>query len=486
MCGLVGVAGNIFTTDRKAFRNLLVLDTLRGDHSTGTATVSAGNKIEVAKGVGHPYNLFDAFKDIFDKDGVPKSSLSKVIMGHNRYATMGARTADNAHPFLHDGIVGAHNGTLDRFWIKNLDDHNKFEVDSEALIFNISKHGPDILKKVKGAYALTWWDDKQKKMFFIHNKERPLFYARSKDKDTFYWASEEWMIRIACGKAGVSVEDPQPFEVDHLYSLDVTECTTKFRDVGLVKGEKIEGFTPPITTYNTMRGGHHNGANSTDTGNGGTRNTGYNPFRPDVSTHLPVFNAPFKSATSPKEYAKTLEKYVGKSISFWSDMETKSVNGQFFLSCTPVNTEDDFEIRLYTKGRPIHEEARTSRSPIVGTVKKVVYNRINGKAEVYLLMDYRSLYIPTTSTTKIKEDILSARQNVIPLVHVGKRGDFRGYLRVPLSEEEWIEATAQGCAYCDSAVEPEEAKHLHWFGKTDYLCKSCSADPEKKSYAFPM
>ena len=89
MCGLVGVAGNIFTTDRKAFRNLLVLDTLRGDHSTGTATVSAGGKIEVAKGVGHPYNLFDAFKDIFDKDGIPKSSVSKVIMGHNRYATMG-------------------------------------------------------------------------------------------------------------------------------------------------------------------------------------------------------------------------------------------------------------------------------------------------------------------------------------------------------------------------------------------------------------
>jgi hypothetical protein len=484
MCGLVGVAGNLFTGDRKAFRNLLVLDTLRGDHSTGAATVSAGGKIEVVKGVGHPYLLFDAFKDVFDKDGTPKSQVSKVIMGHNRYATMGARTADNAHPFMHNGVVGAHNGTLDKHWIKNLDDHNKFEVDSEALIYNISKHGPDILKKVKGAYALTWWDEKQKKMFFIHNKERPLFYARSKDKDTFYWASEDWMIRIACGKAGIAVEDPQSFDVDHLYSIDVTECTTKFREVQLVKGDKIEGFTPPITTYNTTRGGQNNGANGT-VGNGGTRNSGYNPFRPDVSTHLPVFEAPFKSATSGKEYAKVLEQYVGKSISFWSDMERKSVNGQFFLSCTPVNTEHDFEIRLYTKGRPIHEQIRKCRAPVVGTIKKVVFNRINGKAEVYLLVDYRSLYVPPPPS-EIKEAILSARQNVVPLVRVGKRGDFRGYLGVPLSEEEWIEATAQGCAYCDAAVEPEEAKHLHWFGKTDYLCKSCSADPEKKSYAFPM
>lgn len=481
MCGLVGVAGNIFTTDRKAFRNLLVLDTLRGDHSTGTATVSAGGKVEVAKSVGHPFNLFESFKEIFDKDGIPKSAASKVIMGHNRFATMGARTADNAHPFWHEGVVGAHNGTLDKYWIKNLDDHAKFEVDSEALIYNISKHGPDILKKVKGAYALTWWDEKQKKMFFIHNKERPLFFARSKDRDTFYWASEKWMIEVACGKAGVQLEEPQAFEIDHLYSLDVSECTAKFRDVELEKGEKIEGFTPPIITrYNTTNGGQNNGARFTGGTNGGNRNDS-NPFRPDISTHLPVFSPPYTAKKEPKEYAKQLEKYVGKSLSFWSDMEARSVNGQFYLSCTPVNTEDDFEIRLYTKGRPVHEEIRTSRSPVVGTVKKVVYNRINGKPEIYLLMDYRSLYIPT-SVTKIKEEILSARENVIPLVHT-KRGDFRGYLGVPLTEEEWIEATAQGCAYCDNPVEPEEAKHIHWFGKTDYLCKDCAADPEKKLYA---
>lgn len=443
--------------------------------------VSSGGKVELAKTVGHPYNLFDAFTDLFDKEGIPKSHLSKIIMGHNRFATMGAKTPENAHPFHHDKIVGAHNGTLDRSWIKNLDDHTKFEVDSEALIYNISKHGPDILKKVKGAYALTWWDENQKKMFFIHNKERPLFYARSKDKDALYWASEEWMLKVACGKAGVAIEEPKAFEIDHLYSLDVSECTTKFRDAELTKGDKIEGFTPPITYRQaTMSGGQTNGVNGR---NGGTSNTS-NPFRPDVSVHLPVFDRPFKSATSEKEYAKVLERYVGKSISFWSDMERKSVNGQFFLSCSPVNTEHDFEIRLYTKGRPIHEQARLSRSPIVGTIKKVVYNRINGKPEVYLLVDYRTIYIPS-DPSKIKEDILSARQNVIPLVRVGKRGDFRGYLGVPLSEEEWIEATSQGCAYCGAAVDPEESKHIHWFGKQDFLCKDCTSDPDKKMYAIP-
>lgn len=481
MCGLVGVAGNLFGGDRKAFRNLLVFDTVRGDHSTGVAAIKMSEDISLFKDIGHPYNLFETYSDDFDKGGVPTAVTAKVFLGHNRYGTMGRIIPENAHPFFHGDIVGAHNGTLEKRFLSNLDDHDKFEVDSEALIYNIAKHGPEIIKKVAGAYALTWYDKKQKKMFFIRNSKRPLWYARSKDKDTFYWASEPWMITYGCGKAGVAVEAPTEFETDHLYSIDVSHGTMKFRESILEKGEKIEGFTPPVQVMYQRPTG--TGVGGKSNGMSGNHN---NPFAGRLSNGGPVVPLPNfqpKVATPEvtREYARKLETYVGKTIEFWADMERTTDNGLVFLSCSPINTTDDFEIRLFTAGKEVHRQYYLARKPLKGVVKKVVRNTSisTGKPDIYVLMDYRSI--------SFDPEEANVGSNVVPIKRVGKkdskRGDFRGYLGVPLTEEEWITATACGCAYCDSAVVPEEASKLMWFGRTDFLCPPCTEDPAKKKFA---
>ena len=49
MCGLVGVLGNITHKEEKAFHELLIVDVLRGKHSTGVAMVSAGGGVDVFK-----------------------------------------------------------------------------------------------------------------------------------------------------------------------------------------------------------------------------------------------------------------------------------------------------------------------------------------------------------------------------------------------------------------------------------------------------
>src|SRR5690606_8536689 len=109
MCGLVGVAGNITSVSDKIFRTLLILDTVRGEHSTGVAAVRRNTEeVYLAKQLGNPFELFNDKR--YD---TAINSINKVIIGHNRFATRGAVNKANAHPFENDLVVGAHNGTLD-------------------------------------------------------------------------------------------------------------------------------------------------------------------------------------------------------------------------------------------------------------------------------------------------------------------------------------------------------------------------------------
>ena len=81
----------------KVLRTLLILDSLRGEDSTGIASIKkVGGDVIVAKSLGDPYQLFDSKS--FDR---ALKASSKAIIGHNRYATTGAILTKNAHPFDH-------------------------------------------------------------------------------------------------------------------------------------------------------------------------------------------------------------------------------------------------------------------------------------------------------------------------------------------------------------------------------------------------
>ena len=58
ICGIVGVFGIVSAQHEKAFKELLVVDQLRGEHSTGMAIVSRGNAYpSVVKAIGGPENI---------------------------------------------------------------------------------------------------------------------------------------------------------------------------------------------------------------------------------------------------------------------------------------------------------------------------------------------------------------------------------------------------------------------------------------------
>jgi predicted glutamine amidotransferase len=230
MCGLVGVIGNIGYKDKEVFQTLLILDVLRGPHSTGVAVVEGNKDITVVKKLGVPHNLFDS--KAYDKAMAPYNI--QALIGHNRHATKGAINEKNAHPFHIGDVVGCHNGTLTSTY--NLVDNKDFAVDSENIIHAINEESmPEVLPELQGAYALSVYDSREDVLYLARNKERPLFYCWAKQKDKVYYASEEWMLNVALGRHGIEFGDIFPLPVGQLFQFKFDQ-----KDVRLV----IRKFNP--------------------------------------------------------------------------------------------------------------------------------------------------------------------------------------------------------------------------------------------------
>lgn len=231
MCGIVGFAGNLNYEQERAFDTLLVLDTLRGVDATGALSVKRdGVNYNIVKTIGHAFDLLEhpKYKDI-------KQGFSRVLLGHNRAATVGNITKNNAHPFEMDHILGVHNGTL--FNKFSLHQGDRFEVDSQALYNHIAVKGlRDAINTVRGAYALVWYNYEDDTLNFLRNKERPLFIAKVKNKDVIAWASESWMLEVGLKRHEMEIEELEALPVDRHVSYQI----------GLVNG--VVSLGKPIVT----------------------------------------------------------------------------------------------------------------------------------------------------------------------------------------------------------------------------------------------
>lgn len=237
MCGHVGVAGNVSAKEERIFRTLLRLDTLRGEDSTGIAALNSAGKFTVVKDAA---NAYDFLKGKDSKEAF--TGWVKILMGHNRAATKGAVVKDNAHPFEFGNIIGAHNGTLNSW--HNLLDGDKFKVDSQAVFYHMSEEDPDDLwSKLNGAAALVWMNKAEKSINFLRNSQRDLCYTTTVDGKTFLWASEAWMLHVACAREGLEIEKPVMFRENVHYTL--FPCGTNLD----MKVRELAPYKPPVVTY---------------------------------------------------------------------------------------------------------------------------------------------------------------------------------------------------------------------------------------------
>ncbi len=101
MCGIVGVASsNAMSLPMKEFfQQLLFHDVVRGHHATGVAAIDTmdRNLVVAKKAVASPIFLDD--KEMMEPLFAPRHNFN-IYIGHNRWATSGAKDKDENAPSL--------------------------------------------------------------------------------------------------------------------------------------------------------------------------------------------------------------------------------------------------------------------------------------------------------------------------------------------------------------------------------------------------
>lgn len=208
MCGIVGFITNEtkkWEIDRSKFlRQGLIIDTLRGDDSTGVFAVGHEELYKDDKsafwlkklGGGHEFvECADYYKSMYDTEDY------FAAIGHNRAATVGGVDTSTAHPFQVGPITLVHNGTLTSTFglpspMRSITIKGKsIKVDSHAIAYNLAHHDTEeVLSKLNGAFALVWHDARDDTINVIRNSQRPLHMALSTQQDTLYMMSEAEML----------------------------------------------------------------------------------------------------------------------------------------------------------------------------------------------------------------------------------------------------------------------------------------------------
>lgn len=237
MCGLFGVVGYAgYDKDLiESVRQLAVFSQFRGFDSTGVAKIDHHKKLYTI--VKSPVTASE-FIELKHADSVLRDVNSAgALIGHTRAATRGLVNKANCHPFYEEGdygsIVLAHNGYAEGY---NSKDYN---VDSQWVAAMIAAEGPDFLKRLRGEYALTWYDFTRGSLFMARNEKRPLFVAdvSAGSATKKVWASEKWMLQ-AMTRNSLRIKALYETSPHVLYEIDPANSRLK----------AATPYTPPAET----------------------------------------------------------------------------------------------------------------------------------------------------------------------------------------------------------------------------------------------
>lgn len=212
MCGICGAAGaTLDLVDLDIFKGLLTMSVFRGKDATGVALLSLNKDKKPFYTVEKDTTASPIFlyKREPALDQHFKDHTVKAIVGHARWATVGEKIVENAHPFSVGNLVGVHNGTIDKWRIpegKPVD----FDSDSNMLYHSISKIGlRDTIQNIQddGAYALVYFNKAENTLNFYRNSKRTLYLQYDQNYRTLFWASEAEMLEFVLERYSIKMRD---------------------------------------------------------------------------------------------------------------------------------------------------------------------------------------------------------------------------------------------------------------------------------------
>ena len=225
MCGIVGLVTkqkNGFTnTEISIFTQLLFANEVRGDDGTGIFYNTKKNKAHLKVLKGPICSSLFVKSDAYQAATKTFFSDSNFIIGHNRSATKGKIDFDCTHPFREQHITLVHNGTLTSH--KELNATS--DVDSHAICHSMSSKGTvETLKEINGAFALAWFDSKEKTLNLSRNYQRPLHIVET--ASSFIISSELELALWVLKRNNTSVIKSFEIEPKKIYSFSLTDMSS--------------------------------------------------------------------------------------------------------------------------------------------------------------------------------------------------------------------------------------------------------------------
>lgn len=448
MCGLFGVAGNLFQKDIAVYHDMMWAGALRGMHGTGSLIVKKDYETKVIKCAGTPLHL--RMEEEFDK---AISFSDRVLFGHNRHATVGNHSDENAHPFDFPIVAGAHNGTLRGRSDYHLDHRKKFGTDSEALYFNINNHGvEEVIPKMEGAWALTWWNKVEGTINFLRNSERPLHYAFSKSGQQMYWASEAHMLRWILNRNGVELADAgiMSLKVDTHVKWDVTDGNETFKEPTITE---LKGHSVDFFERDHFRGVMQGWAprHIPTTGNAGGQ----------LALAAPRDVTPSQATTgtaSPRKLSEIASKAKSSSAVQPNVVAVKQDNKTTLRVKPrgPIESAAPYEKTAYENGFKAGQAGKSLKNcphpPL--SVLGIAWTR--GRND--------GLEASKPKADKVKEALTQAVEE----------GRFiRAFNNEYMGERAFKERTGTCCSYCDQPQVFGDMAEARWLNRTQFICVDC-------------
>lgn len=451
MCGLVGVMGATPLADnvRKAFYDMLVMDSLRGEDSTGVAVISGAwqnPSVELFKSVGGPSDFFyehSPYKNNRDMTNKPVH----VFLGHNRAATQGAVNVANAHPFEFDNLVGAHNGTVQKWSINKFHNANQYDVDSQIIYSQLSHTNvDDVWRDADGAMALSWWDKRDQTLNLIRNNQRTLSFVYSEDDKQVFWSSEGVFTFAATSRRGVKVKDFVQCVPNKLYT---------FKEEGGVM-RHIERDLPPFV---------YKPSSNTYVGPWGRNN--YDDWWGEEDE---------KTTKVVQSKKKDKTGYEILIITEWHDSTVPKAFG-YLRDGRPIQI--NIPLVYVPKARenilPAVEGDKDKRPFYFSVSKDKLWDSLTGK---YIWTNYQHLH---KITLKPGGNIIREGENGFRLEFVSETKERKS---APwfgpnqwLTEPAWQHKTRHGCLCCHAQPTWDEAEEIFWFDRENFACAKCQTTP---------